>query len=267
LNVAALLVNLMLTAVTVAGIMALTMAYALRKGEQSIVDTVWGLGFVAIAAVSVGLSAGEGDPARRWLVLALTGLWGVRLAAYIHVRNHGKGEDPRYAALMRRNTGAVAPYVIRNIYGPQGAIMWVVSLPVQAAMYERAGLGAVTWIGLVLWAVGLGFETVGDLQLARFKADPANAGRIMDRGLWSWTRHPNYFGDSCVWFGLFLIACSHWIGLLTVVSPVLMTHMLVNRSGKAFLERRMSRSRGDQYAEYAARTSGFLPRPPRRHPA
>jgi steroid 5-alpha reductase family enzyme len=142
--------------------------------------------------------------------------------------------------------------------------MWVVSLPVQVAMYESANVGVVTWIGVAVWAVGLAFEAVGDAQLARFKADPANRGRLMDRGLWGWTRHPNYFGDSMVWFGLWIVACSHRVGLLTVVAPVLMTHMLVNKSGKALLERRMTRSRGDAYAEYAARTSGFFPRPPRR---
>jgi steroid 5-alpha reductase family enzyme len=247
--------------------MALTMAYALRRNEQSIVDTVWGLGFVVVAIVSFLLSSGDGNATRRWLVLALTAVWGLRLGAYIFLRNRGKGEDPRYAALLRRNQGRLVPYVIRTIYWPQGAIMWVVSLPVQVAMYETGAPGVVTWIGVALWAVGLAFEAIGDAQLARFKADPANAGRLMDRGLWAWTRHPNYFGDSVVWFGLFLLACSHWAGLITVIGPVLMTHMLVNKSGKALLERRMSRARGEAYAAYVARTSGFFPRPPRRAPS
>ncbi|HTJ35703.1 MAG TPA: DUF1295 domain-containing protein [Dactylosporangium sp.] len=259
-----LLLNLGATIVAVALTMAATMLYALRRGEQSIVDTVWGLGFVVVAAVSFLLSTGDGDPVRRWLTLALTAAWGIRLGAYIFARNHGKGEDPRYAALLRRNQGRLVPYVIRTIYWPQGAIMWVVSLPVQVAMYAEAKPGILTWAGAAVWAVGFAFETVGDAQLARFKKDPANAGRLMDRGLWGWTRHPNYFGDSVVWCGLFLLACSHWAGLLTVVSPVLMTHMLLNKSGKALLERRMSRSRGPEYADYVARTSGFLPRPPRR---
>ena len=262
----ALGLNLVVSAAAVALTMLLTMAYALRRGEQSIVDTVWGLGFVVVAVVSFAVSGalGEGDSTRRWIVLALTAVWGVRLGVYIFRRNHGKGEDPRYAALMRRNTGRTVPFVIKWIYWPQGSIMWVVSLPVQVAMFETATVGVVTWIGVAAWAVGLAFEAIGDAQLARFKADPANQGRLMDRGLWGWTRHPNYFGDSVVWFGLWLVACSHWVGLLTVVAPVLMTHMLVNKSGKALLERRMTRSRGDAYAEYVARTSGFFPRPPRR---
>jgi len=262
-----LLINLGATVVAVAVTMALTMLYALRRGEQSIVDTVWGLGFVVVAVVSFLLSAGDGDPVRRWVTLALTAVWGVRLGVYIYARNRGHGEDPRYAALLRRNKGALVPYVIRTIYWPQGAIMWVVSLPVQVAMYATAGPGILTWAGAAVWVVGFVFESVGDAQLKRFKRDPANAGRLMDRGLWAWTRHPNYFGDSVVWAGLFLLACSHWVGLVTVISPVLMAHMLVNKSGKALLERRMSRSRGPEYADYAARTSGFFPRPPRRRPA
>jgi steroid 5-alpha reductase family enzyme len=264
-----LLINLLVTAVAVAATMLATMAYALRTKTQSVVDTVWGLGFVVIAVVSFTASAvaGEGLTARRAILLVLTTVWGLRLGAYIHTRNRGQGEDPRYAALMRRNTGPVAPYVLRTIYWPQGAIMWVVSLPVQVAMYENTGLGVLTWAGIVVWTVGFLFESVGDRQLARFKADPAKAGKVMDRGLWAWTRHPNYFGDATVWWGLFLVACSHWAGLLTVVGPVLMTHMLVSRSGKALLERRMGRRRGPEYADYLARTSGFLPWPPKRRQA
>ncbi|GII58368.1 membrane protein [Planotetraspora thailandica] len=258
------LTNLLVTALAVLVTMLATMAYALRTGRQTVVDTVWGLGFVMIAAVSFATSTGHGLDARRVLVLVLTAVWGLRLAVHLHTRNRGKGEDPRYAALMRRNTGPAVPYVIKTIYWPQGAVMWIVSLPVQVAMYETAPLGIVTWLGVAVWLVGLLFETVGDLQLSRFKADPANRGKVMDRGLWAWTRHPNYFGDATVWWGLFLVACAHWAALLTVVSPVLMTHMLVNRSGKALLERRMARSRGPEYAGYLARTSGFLPRPPRR---
>ncbi|GIH28704.1 membrane protein [Acrocarpospora phusangensis] len=262
----AVLINLLVTAVAVCLTMALTMAYALRTGAQTIVDTIWGLGFVVVAAVSFVTSqfAGDGQDARRVLVLVLTAIWGLRLGAYIHARNHGKGEDPRYAALMRRNTGPVVPYVIRKIYFPQGAIMWVVSLPVQVAMYQDAPLGVLAWIGVAVWAAGFLFEAVGDLQLARFKADPANQGKIMDRGLWAWTRHPNYFGDATVWWGLFLVSCASWPALVTVVSPILMTYMLVSQSGKALLERRMSRSRGQEYADYLARTSGFFPLPPKR---
>ncbi|MDX6741155.1 DUF1295 domain-containing protein [Actinocorallia sp. A-T 12471] len=268
MNLVPLLVNLGGTALAVAVTMGLTMAYALRTRTHSIVDVVWGLGFVVIAATSFVLSGvqGEGVTGRRVLVLALTALWGLRLGTYIFRRNHGKGEDPRYAALLRRNKGPVLPFVLRYIYFSQGWIMWLVSLPVQVAMYQNVSLGVLTWIGAALFAVGFLFESVGDWQLSRFKADPANQGKVMDRGLWGWTRHPNYFGDSVVWWSLFLIACSHWTGLLTVIAPAFMTHLLLNRSGKALLERQMSRRRGPEYTTYLQHTSGFFPRPPKKSP-
>jgi len=264
-----LLVNLAVTAVVVAATMLATLAAALRLGRHSVIDTVWGLGFVIIAAVSFLLSGlqGEGLTARRVLVLALTAVWGLRLAGHIHRRARGHGEDPRYAALLRRCTGPVVPFTLRTIYWPQGRTMWVVSLPVQVSMYQDVPLGLVTVLAVAVWTVGFLFEAVGDHQLARFTADPANRGKVLDRGLWAWTRHPNYFGDATVWWGMFLLACSHWSGLPTVVGPILMTHMLVNRTGKALLERRLARTRGPEYAAYAERTSGFLPRPPRRRRA
>ncbi len=266
MNWAPLLVNLGVTALAVALTMLATMAVSLRTRVFSGIDIVWGLGFVVIAAVSALTSflQDAGDPAVRLIALALTAVWGLRLGLYIFSRNRGHGEDPRYAALMRKNEGKVVPFVVRTIYWPQGSIMWVVSLPVQFAMYQTAGVTFFTYAAVAVWLVGFLFETVGDAQLSRFKADPANQGKIMDRGLWGWTRHPNYFGDATVWWGLFLLACSHWSGLLTVVGPLLMTHMLVNKSGKALLERQMSRRRGPEYTAYVARTSGFFPRPPRR---
>jgi steroid 5-alpha reductase family enzyme len=259
-----LLINLAVTAGTVAALMLVTFAYAMRTHVQAIMDTTWALGFVVIAAVSFGLSSGHGNTGRRALVLVLTAVWGLRLAAYIFARNHGRGEDPRYASLLRRNTGSLAKFVLRYIYWAQGRVMWLVSLPLQVAMYEHARLSVVTWLGVALWVIGFGFETIGDAQLRRFKADPANAGKVMDRGLWRYTRHPNYFGDSALWFGLWLLACSHWLGLLTIIAPVFMTNMLVRHTGKALLEKHMNRSKGTAYADYVARTSGFFPRPPRK---
>jgi steroid 5-alpha reductase family enzyme len=140
----------------------------------------------------------------------------------------------------------------------------VTSIPITVAMFERAPVNAITWVGVGLAAVGLFFETVGDRQLSRFRADPANAGKIMDRGLWSWTRHPNYFGDLCVMWALWLIACGTWIGALTVFAPIVMTYQLITKTGKRMLDRRLARTRGEAYAAYAARTSGLIPRPPRR---
>lgn len=257
-------INLLVSAGAVAVVMLATFAYAMRSNLHSIVDSVWGPGFVVVAAVSFGLSSGHGNGTRRAVVLAATALWGLRLGGYIFWRNHGRGEDPRYQALLRHAGGRVAPFVLKNVYWAQGRVMWLVSVPVQVAMYEHAAVGPVTWIALAVFAAGFATEAVGDLQLARFKADPANQGRILDRGVWSWTRHPNYFGDACVWWGLWGLACSHWIGVLTVFSPVVMTYMLVKRTGKALLEKTMRRSRGEAYEMYVARTSGFIPRPPRK---
>ena len=192
----------------------------MRTRVHAIMDTVWPLGFVLITLVSFGLSARDGDTGRRVLVLLLVAVWGLRLGTHIYLRDAGRGEDKRYASLLRRNSGSLAAFVLGYIYWAQGRVMWFVSLPLQVAMYERAGLSAVTWLGVAVWAVGFGFETIGDAQLRRFRADPANAGRVLDRGLWRYTRHPNYFGDAVVWFGLWLLACSHWLGLLLVISPV-----------------------------------------------
>ncbi|HTR96239.1 MAG TPA: DUF1295 domain-containing protein, partial [Trebonia sp.] len=207
-------VNLGVTAAAVVAVMAALMAVAIAIRNQSIIDIVWGPGFVVIAAVSYGLSAGSGgDGARRLVVLLATAVWGLRLGVYIGRRNPGHGEDPRYTALMRHKQGNLIVFLVRKVHGLQGAAMWLVSIPVQAAMYEHAPLGVLGAIGIVVWAIGLAFESVGDWQLTRFKADPANRGKVMDRGLWAWTRHPNYFGDSCVWAGLWLLALGSPVGL------------------------------------------------------
>jgi steroid 5-alpha reductase family enzyme len=259
-----LVVGLAVAAVAIVVLMAVTLAVSLRSGNWSVIDTFWGLGFVVVAATSFIVSAGHGDPSRRLVALVVPVVWGLRLAGYIHWRNHGKPEDPRYTALLRRRTGPLIPFVVRTIFWAQGWVMWVVAVPITVAMMERQPVNAVTWVGVGLAVVGLFFETVGDLQLSRFRADPGNAGKIMDRGLWAWTRHPNYFGDLCVMFAFWLIACGSWIGVLTVFAPVLMTYTLIRKSGKRMLDRRLAKTRGEAYHAYAARTSGLIPRPPRK---
>ncbi|WP_106586674.1 DUF1295 domain-containing protein [Murinocardiopsis flavida] len=255
-------VNLGVSALAVAALLAATLAVALRLGRHSVIDVAWGAGFALVAAVTAVLSAGHGDPARTWLLCALTAVWGLRLAAHIAVRSRGEGEDPRYRALLAKAPGDRTAYALRVVYLPQGLLIWLISLPVQVAAYSAAPLGPVAAAGAAVWAVGMLFEAVGDAQLARFKADPANRGRIMDRGLWAWTRHPNYFGDACVWWGLFLVAAEAWPAVLTVPAPVVMTLLLTVGSGKRLLEARMADRPG--WSEYARRTSGFVPLPPRR---
>ena len=249
-------------AVTAAALLALWVA-SLVKRDVSIVDVYWGPGFAVIANLSARLAVG-GAPGRRALVALLTTIWGLRLGAYLCWRNWGTPEDFRYAAMRRRWDDRFPLASLGTVFGLQAVLMWVVSLPVQVAALAPvpAALGPLDGLGVVVWVVGLAFEAVGDAQLARFKADPANAGRVMERGVWAWTRHPNYFGDACVWWGLFLIACATPGGAWTLPSPILMTFLLRRVSGVPMLERSLAKRRPG-YADYVARTSAFLPRPPR----
>ena len=242
-------------------VLAVTFALALRLGRHSVIDSAWGVAFTVVAVVSFVASSGSGNDGRRIVITALTVVWGLRLAIFIAWRQRGEREDPRYAALLSRAPGDPRVYALRMVYLLQGVIVLFVSVPVQVTQYSSDGLGALAFAGVALWAVGLGFEAVGDAQKARFKADPANRGAVLDRGLWRYTRHPNYFGDACVWWGLFLVAADAWPGVLTVLSPLLMTFILVRGTGKKLSETRMSARPG--FAAYVERTSGFVPLPPR----
>lgn len=260
--------NLAFAAGAALAVLLATFAAALVKGVHRIVDSAWGLAFAAVAVTScaVASATGHGDPGRRLLVTALTVAWGLRLAGHIAWRARGHGEDPRYAKLLAKaGPGRTRQnwYALRMVYLLQAALVWLVSLPVQAACYAPHPIGPLAVAATALWAVGVAFETIGDWQLRAFRADPANRGTIMDRGLWAWTRHPNYFGDFLVWWGLYLLACTSLpVAAATLVSPVVMTCLLTAGSGKALLERHMADRPG--YAAYKARTSGFFPRPPRR---
>jgi len=261
---AAFLAALPFTALTVAVLLGATLIIALRVGKHAIVDIVWGLGFAAIAVVSYLLSNGHGDDGRRALIAALTVVWGVRLATHIGLRSRGHGEDPRYEAMLRKSTGNGTWYVARKVYLTQGVTMWFVSLPVQVTSFSVAKIGLVEWIGVVLWAIGFTFETVGDLQLTRFRNDPSTDGKVLNTGLWRYTRHPNYFGDACTWWGLSMVAFGDWPGILTILSPALMTWLLAKGTGKPLLEKDISERRPG-YADYVEETSGFIPLPPKKH--
>ncbi len=246
-------------ALTIAAVlMTITALVAREVGRVAVVDVAWGLGFVAIAAASA--LVGSGDELRRWMLLAVVGAWGLRLAWHIRRRAVGHGEDPRYAELIGDGGLGVA---IRKVFVVQGLALWFVSLPVQVAGATPVARWPLVWVGLALWAVGVVFETLGDAQLATYQADPDRA-MVMDRGLWRYTRHPNYFGDACVWWGIWIAGglATGWLtGLLTVLAPIAMTYFLVFATGARLLERTMSRREG--YPEYAARTSMFFPLPPR----
>jgi steroid 5-alpha reductase family enzyme len=252
-----------ITAAAVAALMISVWMLSLIRRDASIVDIFWGIGFVLIAAVSCAV--GDGYSGRKFLVVLLASAWGLRLALYLLWRNWGAVEDYRYQA-MRRHYGDRFPVVsLFTVFGVQGVLMWVVSLPLQVA--QHAPLPAhLTWLdalGVILWAVGLFFESVGDRQLARFKADPAHRGKVMDRGLWAYTRHPNYFGDALAWWAYFAIACATPSGWWTIISPIVMTFFLMRVSGVALLERKLVKTR-PEYDAYRRRTNAFFPWFPRR---
>ncbi len=250
-------------AVAIAILMVGTWLVSLAVKNASIVDIVWGLGFVLVAW-TVRLRV-DGLDARQWLLTAMTTVWGLRLGVYLGWRNHGKGEDYRYRAMRKRWGARFGLISLGTVFCLQGVLMWTVSLPVQLGQADATPdhLGALAWAGVAVWLVGLFFEVVGDAQLARFKADPANAGVVMDRGLWRYTRHPNYFGDACVWWGIALVAAETGTGAWGLIGAGVMTVLLRRVSGVTLLEKSLVKRRAG-YVEYVERTSAFIPRPPRR---
>ncbi|MDQ1741720.1 MAG: hypothetical protein QOE23_59 [Pseudonocardiales bacterium] len=257
--------TVVLAAAAVLAVLLITYLASRRAGRHSVIDTAWGLLFCAVAVVAFSRSAAHGDGGRRLLLLAMTLLWGLRLAVRIGRRSAGKGEDPRYAALLR-NRGTLQTLAL--VYGLQGVLVLLVSAPILVGSFERGGLGWLAIVGALVWTIGLLFEAVGDWQLDRYQRDKAagvEVGPVLDGGLWRYTRHPNYFGDACVWLGIFCVSAERWPGVLTVFAPVIMVYLLAFGSGKRLLERSMAGRPG--YRDYMARTSGFVPWPPRHRSA
>lgn len=249
------------SAIVIALLMTAVWLVSLRLRDASIIDLVWGLGFVVVVWTATIRSE-----SRTWLLPVLTTIWGLRLSLYLAWRNHGQPEDHRYQA-MRRHHGRAFPLVsLLTVFALQGVVMWVVSLPLQAGSLP----GGAEWpvlkvIGILLWAVGLLFEATGDWQLARFRSDPQNAGRVLDTGLWRYTRHPNYFGDFLVWWGLYLVAVSTSQAWWTVIGPAVMSVFLMRVSGVTLLEKTLRQTR-PQYVDYIERTNAFFPGRPRARP-
>jgi len=242
-----------------AGLGFLTWLLSLMRRDVSIVDSLWAI-MIAAAAWVYAYSADLVGP-REGLVLVLVSMWAVRLSGHITWRNWGQGEDRRYQAIRVRNQPNFNFKSLYLVFGLQAVLGWIVALPLMAALSGSRPLDWLDGAGAALWLFGIAYEAIADWQLARFKADPANQGKVMERGLWRTSRHPNYFGECCVWWGAWLVAAGAG-GAWSIVSPLLMTALLLKVSGVALLEQDISERR-PAYADYIRRTNAFLPGPQR----
>lgn len=233
---------------------------SVKLRDVSIVDSAWSIFFLLFALV-FAWRQGDGSVATL-AMLALVGAWALRLSIYITWRNHGHGEDRRYQAIRARNQPNFEFKSLYLVFLLQAVLAFVIAMPLLPALNGANEANLVTWLGMAVAAFGLLFETIGDAQMARFKADPASAGQVMDRGLWRYTRHPNYFGESVFWWGVWIASASLG-GAWTVFSPLLMTFLLLRVSGVPLLEADLKQRR-PAYAEYLRTTSSFVPWPPKR---
>lgn len=236
--------------------MTLLWLVSIKLRNVSIVDLFWGFGFVV--AGWVYFINTEGFETRKILLMSLVTVWGLRLSIYLAWRNLGKGEDFRYQKFRKDFGDGYWWYSFFSVFLLQGILMWLISVPLLGAQfYPEKTLGVLDFIGVAIWVIGFVFEAGGDLQLARFKANPANRGKVLDTGFWHFTRHPNYFGDAAVWTGYGLICISggsYW----PVLGSVLMTALIIKVSGVALLEKTLNTTKPG-YQEYVRKTSAFIP--------
>lgn len=241
---------------------------AVRIRDVSFIDSFWAFGMVVLA-LSTYLQVDEGALPRKNLILFLTTIWGLRLSIHLFLRWRREGEDPRYKRIlgkaMEKRGWSFATASLIMVFAMQAPLLFIVCLPAQLGQIpaEPYNTGWIAFAGKVLALIGIGFEAIGDLQLTRFRADPANKGKVLDTGLWRYTRHPNYFGDTCVWWGIWLIAAETTLGLYSVIGPILITFLLTRMSGVPLLEYSLKKNRPG-YADYIRRTSSFFPLPPKR---
>lgn len=245
--------------VTAVGLMTAVWLASLRLRDASIVDRVWGLGFLLLVLQSVLQT--ESVTTRGWLVAAFVALWGLRLSLYIHLRNRGKAEDPRYQDMRRRHGQAFWWKSFFIVFLLQGVLMWLISAPL-VAVQRFSQSEFPTWLdglGISVWLVGFVFESVGDYQLSRFKENPANRGKVCRVGLWDYTRHPNYFGEILVWWGFWILCLNVSYGWCTVFSPALVTWLLLKVSGVTLLEGHL-KSTKPGYQAYLDEVPALIPR-------
>lgn len=233
--------------------------------DVSIIDMAFAAILLAIALASFSLAPATGP--LHWTLLLMVTLWSLRMTAHLVKRNWGHGEDARYTRLRRwvNNDRAFIWLSLRQVFLLQGVVIWLVSLPLQVGVLASAGqtLGVIGYVGMALGMAGLVIETAADLQLTRFRADSTLRGTVLNTGLWRYSRHPNYFGELCVWWGIFLVACAAPWGFTTVIGPLAYTYLIVNVTGQRTLDKKMAREKPG-YAHYMATTSGLLPWPPKR---
>lgn len=235
-------------------------AIATVRRNVGLVDIFWSL--FLLAAAGAYATVGPSPAARGWLTLAIVAVWALRLSAFLGVRNWNAPEDRRYRAIRTRNEPGFALKSLYLVFGLQAVLAWLVSAPLAVAIGGERPLGTIDVVGTALAAFGIAYETLADAQLARFKSEPTNKGQVMQRGLWRFSRHPNYFGEFCVWWGLYAIAAGVG-GWWTVFSPLLMSVLLLRVSGVTLLERDIGERRPG-YRSYVARTNAFFPGPPRK---
>src|SRR4030043_276382 len=252
-------IQIYLTALTaILSMMFILWIISTRIKNVSIVDLFWGFGFVL--ACFIYFLKTDGLETRKILLVTMVSIWGMRLSIYLAWRNMGKGEDHRYQK-FRQDYGEHRYWWISffQTFLLQGVLMWLISAPLLGAQYYNAGnaLTVFDFIGVFIWIIGFIFETGGDIQLARFKADPANKGKVLNKGFWHYTRHPNYFGDAAVWWGYGLI-CLATGSYLPVLGSILMTALIIKVSGVALLEKSLKEQK-PQYKDYVERTSSFFP--------
>jgi steroid 5-alpha reductase family enzyme len=253
-----------IAAIVILAVMATIWLASLLLRNSSIVDIFWGAGFMLTSWVYFALTP-DGYLGRRLLISLLVTIWGLRLALYILWRNWGKPEDFRYQK-WRAEAGVKWWWLsFFKVFLLQGALMWIISAPLLAAQISStpARLTSLDFLAVLVWAIGFFFEALGDLQLARFKANPTNKGQVMNTGVWRYTRHPNYFGDATQWWAYYLIAASASGGFWTIFSPIIMTTLLLRVSGVALLEKSLTEAR-PAYKEYIETTSAFIPWLPRK---
>jgi len=239
-------------------VLTLLWVVSLMIKDASIIDIFWGLGFVMIAWFYAYSNILEEMDIRAQIFLGMITIWGVRLGAFLAYRNIGNGEDYRYAKWRKDNGKDWWWLSFIRVFMLQGFLLWIISAVFLPSFSFQAEMGIFEYIGIAFWAIGLFFEAVGDWQLMRFKKDKSNKGKVMNKGLWRYTRHPNYFGDSMVWWGFFIYTLSHPSGWMYIFCPIIMTLFLVKISGVAMLEVKLKKSK-PKYAEYIRKTSSFIP--------